>query len=226
MKDRQPSSFLDLPFEIRELIYQEVVSQEPDVLPLALDEKSYRVTENCSLGRGITRSIDGLVLANRQIGEEAKQAYYKRKRFTAKFAWEHICKCSRWGVKHYGINPFWRPDAHLIEQCEISVRLPLPPKSFREAANCLLNGRMTPPFATGERIHLQKGLNPSLRKLKIKFLSEGVKVVPRGREREARVDWDYNPTRWDPFGPDGKYKCGLVFASEKQLEKMVAMLTK
>lgn len=114
----------------------------------------------------------------------------------------------------------------MIEQYEVSVGLPLAPGDLLEATYGLLSRCVTSPIANGRSIRLQKGINPSLQKLTIKFLGDGVEVVPKGRERGGRADLGDHREHWIPFSNGNRYRSAVAFTSEEQLEEMVAALTK
>ncbi|MCJ1243368.1 hypothetical protein MMC30_000565 [Trapelia coarctata] len=201
---RDGISFLDLAFELRAKIYQEVVSQDPDDPPFELRAPTYyevllynseelpsrrptRGNRSGRSGRRITRSIDGLVLVNRQVGAEAKAAYYERKSLQVELRWNRLY--GRSPFFEYGVWGNLRPDLHFAQHCKIGIRLPLWQEDLLRPIKTLLEGsNSSAQMATGAASvkTTAKELNPCLKTLKIMIHGTGNRVAPATRAPSAR----------------------------------------
>lgn len=237
-------SFLDLAFELRTQIYQEVASQDPDGPPFELRAPTYhdvgsrdpvdlplawptRGSPSRYSGKRITRSIDGLVLANRQVGEEAKAAYYGRKTFDVEFGWVRLY--GRSPFLQYGMLGNLRPDVRFAQHCEVHIRLPLRKEDLLRPIKMLFVGRTAPTrTATGapSAETAAKGLNPSLKSLKLSIHGTGNRLAPRSSELEANLrKRNFYIAPRDIHREVRFYNDNKAFASEKQLRQIVAAFT-
>lgn len=154
--------FVELPYDIRRMIYLLVVDEEVRSIPLRgsrLSVDTNYLSPFSSKRRVCQRPIDTLVLVNRQISSEAKEVYYNQKIFTATptcyepathlrmISSVLIRNCSPLGLRlsknvarRSAVQMLWRTDAHLVKEVELTMdlRSPLPYRPQHPTQVCLV----------------------------------------------------------------------------------------
>ena len=230
----RPNGFGSLPPEVRQEIYRYAISEDPDIVPLRCIRRRYTSGSGYVYERA-ERCIDGLLLANHQIHSEAKSAYYRHKVFGVDFSDKRLDfirhpdlqwdMCKLWDFE--GTNLDFRLDLYLVQNCQITIHLPLKMSSFRLAADRLcdgynrdIDGRLTP--VRESRSH--KGLGSSIKRLKIRFISTWLYSMSPccGRDFDAGAGW----VEWQPPFPSGYHNKYQYSDGKRQLKEMMEYLTK